>query len=296
MDINKLIRENESRGQRIWNSIRDLRDNAPVSIERAVLFTRAFRETEGQPLIIRRAHAFETVMREIPIFITDEQLIVGDFGSRVMAPEFFPDLAASWVVDTAENARELWNFDDDKIEEIKDICAYWDDKSNQNLYSRFVGPEEEAQMNEYGERGSWIFATITENQTGKGWNVPDFERIIKRGFVGIIADINRQLDGLEIRSYEQCRKRNFLHALCTMLRAGIVYANRYADLAEAMAENASPERRQELLTIAKTCRTVPENPAETFQEALQCVHLCHIMTFWDTFFTGVSFGRVDQYL
>ena len=80
MDINKLIRENESRGQRIWNSIRDLRDNAPVSIERAVLFTRAFRETEGQPLIIRRAHAFETVMRDSLIFSTGDQQIVGDVG------------------------------------------------------------------------------------------------------------------------------------------------------------------------------------------------------------------------
>ena len=231
MDINKLIKDNESRGKRIWNSLRDLRDNAPVSIDRARLFTRAFRETEGQPLIIRRAHAFETVMREIPIFINDEQLMVGDFGSKPMAPEFFPDLAASWVVDTAENARTLWNFDDDTIDEIKDICEYWDDKSNQNLYSRFVGPEEEALMNEYGEKGSWIFATITENQTGKGWNVPDFKRVITRGFVGLIADIDAELETLRITDYSQHRKRNFLHALRTMLKAGIVYSNRYADLA-----------------------------------------------------------------
>lgn len=284
------------RGQRIWNSLRDLRDNAPVSIARARLVTRAFRETEGQPLIIRRAHAFETIMREIPIFINEEQLLVGDFGARPMAPEFFPDLAASWVVDTAENARKLWNFDDDTIEEIKDICAYWDDKSNQNLYTRFTGPEEEAQMDEYGEKGSWIFATITENQTGKGWNVPDFERVIKRGFTGLIADIDEQLEKLEIRDYDLLRKRNFLIALKTMLRSGTVLANRYADLAEEMAAAAAPERRRELLTIAETCRTVPERPAQTFQQALQCVHLCHIMVYWDTFFTGVSFGRVDQYL
>ncbi len=292
----KIQDSKPSRGQRIWNSLRDLRDNAPVCIDRARLITRAFKETEGQALIIRRAHAFETVMREIPIFINDEQLIVGDFGSKPMAPEFFPDLAASWVVDSSENARAMWNFDDDKIEEIIKICEYWDDKSNQNLYSRFVGPEEEALMNEYGEKGSWIFATITENQTGKGWNVPDFERIIKRGFEGIIADIDEELKDLNIISYESHRKRNFLHALRTMLKAGVVYANRYADLAEEMAKSASPERAKELLTIAKTCRTIPEHPAETFQEALQCVQLCHVMTYWDTFFTGVSFGRVDQYL
>lgn len=295
-DIQEAKGKKQSRGQRIWNSLRDLRDNAPVSIERARLITRAFKETEGQPLIIRRAHAFETVMREIPIFINDEQLIVGDFGAKPMAPEFFPDLAASWVVDTAENARALWNFDDDKIEEIKEICEYWDDKSNQNLYSRFVGPEEEALMNEYGEKGSWIFATITENQTGKGWNVPDFKRVIERGFEGLIGDIDAELDGLEILDYGSHRKRNFLTALRTMLKAGVVYARRYADMAEELAESAGPERSKELLTIAKTCRTIPEHPAETFQEALQCVHLCHVMTYWDTFFTGVSFGRVDQYL
>lgn len=296
MDINTIIKENESRGRRIWNSLRDLRDNAPVAIDRARLFTRAFRETEGQPLIIRRAHAFETVMREIPIFINDEQLIVGDFGSRPMAPEFFPDLACGWVIDDAENARALWHFDDETIDEITDICTYWKDKSNQSLYSAFVGPEEEALMDEYGEKGSWIFATITENQTGKGWNVPDFKRVITRGFTGLISDIDNELNGLELCSYDSCRKRNFLHALRTMLLAGVEYAHRYADLAEQQALSASPQRAAELRTIAKTCRTIPENPATTFQEALQCVHLCHIMTYWDTFFTGVSFGRVDQYL
>ena len=286
----------ESRGQRIWNALRDLRDTAPVSIDRARLITKAFRETEGQPLILRRAKAFEAIMDEIPIFINDEQLIVGDFGSHAMAPEFFPDLAADWIVDSEEDAKSQWHFDDAEIEEIKEICAYWADKSNHSLYARFVGPEEEAAMDEFGEKGSWVFATITENQTGKGWNIPDFKRVITRGFEGLLEDIQTELSGLTIADYESCRKRNFLLALERMLRSGIRYSHRYAELAEALAKDAQPSRRSELLTIAKTCRTIPEHPATTFQEALQCVHLCHVMAFWDTFFTGLSFGRVDQYL
>lgn len=295
-NINQVIRNNESRGQRIWNSLRELRDTASVSIERARLVTRAFLETEGEPLPIRRAHAFETIMREIPIFINDEQLIVGDFGARPMAPEFFPDLASSWLVDSNEDAKKLWRFDDDTLHDIESICAYWSDKSNQSLYSKFVGPDEESEMAEYGENGSWVFATVTENQTGKGWNIPDFNRVITRGFNGLIADIQTQLDGLEIHDYASLRKRNFLHALKTMLAAGIVYAHRYADLAERLAKDATPARQAELLSIADTCRRIPEFPAETFQDALQCLHLCHVMIFWDTFFTGISFGRVDQFL
>ena len=105
----------ESRGQRIWNALRDLRDTAPVSIDRARLITKAFRETEGQPLILRRAKAFEAIMDEIPIFINDEQLIVGDFGSHAMAPEFFPDLAPDWIVDSEEDAKYQRHFDDAEI-------------------------------------------------------------------------------------------------------------------------------------------------------------------------------------
>ena len=47
------------------------------------------------------------------------------------------------------------------------------------------------------------------------------------------------------------------------------YAERFVKLATEMAETAGPERRKELLEIARICSKVPYEPAETFAEAVQ---------------------------
>ena len=56
------------RGQRIWDRQRDLRLEENVSPWRARLQYKAYRATEGQPVPQRRAYAFETMMRELPIW------------------------------------------------------------------------------------------------------------------------------------------------------------------------------------------------------------------------------------
>jgi len=287
----------QSRGRRIWNALRDRRDTEPVSFARARIITASYRETEGLPTVIRRAKAFSKIMQEIPIYIDDEQLLVGDFASRPMAAEFFPDLAASWILENFEEATTMWNFGKDiTADEIRDICEYWKNKSNKDLYDLHVGEKETAEANEYGEKGSWIFATVTENQTGKGWNIPDFNRAITLGFKGLIAQIDNELEQVRILDTQSLKKHDFLIALKTTLEAGIVFAHRYAKLALELAETAHEKRKEELLQIAEICNHIPENPARTFHEAVQCMHLCHIMAFWDTLFTGLSFGRVDQFL
>ena len=79
-----------------------------------------------------------------------------------------------------------------------------------------------------------------------------------------------------------------------MFEAWVRFANRYADLAEKMAgKEAEPQRKAELLEMARICRKVPYEPAETFREALQA--------FWFTFLmvcpspTSTA-GRFDQYM
>jgi pyruvate-formate lyase len=77
-----------TRGQRLWAMLRDKRDTEPVSMERAKLLTASYKETEGLPVPIRRAKAFEKIVTGIPIYIDEGQLLVGDSSSRPMAPEW----------------------------------------------------------------------------------------------------------------------------------------------------------------------------------------------------------------
>lgn len=53
-----------------------------MDLENAVLLTRGFQETEGQPLVIQKAHAFRKQCMEKTVKIWDDELIVGNSGSK----------------------------------------------------------------------------------------------------------------------------------------------------------------------------------------------------------------------
>ena len=48
-----------------------------MSLDRAVAFTESFKETEGQPIVLRWANALKRYAETAPIAIFDDELIVG---------------------------------------------------------------------------------------------------------------------------------------------------------------------------------------------------------------------------
>ena len=68
-----------------------------IESARAVLITESYKATEGEPMIIRRAKAFEHILKYIPIIIRDEELIVG---STTIAPrgcQTYPEFSYEWL-------------------------------------------------------------------------------------------------------------------------------------------------------------------------------------------------------
>ena len=74
--------------------------------------------------------------------------------------------------------------------------------------------------------------------------------------------------------------------------AVILFAERHAELAEAMAEaEENQERRAELREIAAVCRRVPAQEPRTFHEAMQMYWFVHLGTItelngWDAMTPG----------
>jgi len=56
-----------------------------ISLERALLYTRSYRETEGEPVIIRRAKATAKILTEVNISIREGEIIAGN---RTIKPRF----------------------------------------------------------------------------------------------------------------------------------------------------------------------------------------------------------------
>ena len=48
-----------------------------IAVERAVIVTESWKETDGEPLDIRRAKLFRAIMEKNPIVIHEDELIVG---------------------------------------------------------------------------------------------------------------------------------------------------------------------------------------------------------------------------
>ncbi len=76
------------------------------------------------------------------------------------------------------------------------------------------------------------------------------------------------------------------------------FSMRYAAEAERLAASAEADRAVELAEIARICRRVPWEPAESFHEALQSLWFTHMLVMVSESYPGpgVSFGRFDQYL
>lgn len=81
-----------AKSERITRLVENLYRNMPeIEPARAVLLTESYKETEGEPIIMRRAKAFAHILANIPITIRDEELIVGSSTLRPEAARPFPN-------------------------------------------------------------------------------------------------------------------------------------------------------------------------------------------------------------
>lgn len=293
----------KSRGTSIWERMNPLRYTQTMSMDRAQILADAYDEYDGYSFYRKRGYSIAKILKEIPIFIDDEQLLAGDFSGKPMGPEWFPDLAATWVAEYAdkygvEGNGKFFKFEDEaQMEQAKKIAHRFRNCGGKEMWEKYLGPEEYEFAESVGEQGAWVCNFLSEIYAEKAWNTPDLSRLVKVGCKGLIADIDAQLDKLVVLTDDDYRAHEFYLGLKLMLEGSIEYAHRYARLAtEKAAEEKDPVRKAELEEMARVCMRVPEYPAETFQEALQSLLFAILMIFYDTRTYGMGFGRVDQFL
>lgn len=123
---------------------------------------------------------------------------------------------------------------------------------------------------------------------------PGHDFIVKLGTKGMIKKIEDELRNDPAADSE---KKNTLKAMIISLEAVNTYARNLARQAfdEANAEN-NKQRKSELEKISQILSKVPENPAETLDEAVQTIILMHICLGMENNDDGPMFGRLDQIL
>lgn len=125
----------------------------------------------------------------------------------------------------------------------------------------------------------------------------DYEKLLRLGLRGLRAQIENYRSRLDLTRPEDLERDAFYRACLLTLDGLRDLAYKYAEEAERLAQLCpNPDRRAELKTIAAICRRVPEEPAESFHEALQAVHFVTFALCAGQQMLLFQLGRPDRYL
>lgn len=266
-----------------------------IESARAVLLTESYQATENEPMIIRRAKAFEHILENIPIIIRDEELIVG---STTIAPrgcQTYPEFSYEWLeaeFDTvATRSADPFYISEQTKEDLRKVHKYWKGKTTSELATSYMAPETLRAMEHN------IFTPGNYFYNGVGHVTVQYEKVLAIGYEGIIAEAQEELAKCNLGDADYAKKSRFLEAVIISCRAVITYAKRYAELARKEAQGAvSASRRAELLKIAENCEKVPAQGATSFYEACQSFWFVQQLIQIESSGHSISPGRFDQYM
>ena len=281
---------------RIQKLVDALYEHMPViESARAKLITESYKETEGEPIITRRAKAFAHILHNIPIIIRDNELIVG---SSTIAPrgcQTFPEFSYEWLeaeLDTvATRTADPFEIAEETKAELKEADKYWKGKTTSELATSYMAPEAIKAIEHN------IFTPGNYFYNGVGHVTVKYWEVLETGFEGIMEKAQKELDGCSVGDGNYARKSHFLEAVILSCKAVIDYAGRYAKLAQEMAAQISdPVRKQELFVIAENCSRVPAKGAQNFYEACQSFWFVQQLLQMESSGHSISPGRFDQYM
>lgn len=284
------------KSDRITKLVENLYAKMPeIESARAILITESYRQTENEPMVIRRAKAFAHILENIPIVIRDLELIVG---STTIAPrgcQTYPEFSYEWLeaeFDTVETrSADPFYISEKTKQELKEANAYWKGKTTSELATSYMEPETLLAMEHN------IFTPGNYFYNGVGHVTVKYGEVLAIGFSGIKAKAQAELDKLCLADGDYQKKSRFLEAVMISCDAAIEYARRYARLALKEAEECTdPVRKRELLQIAQNCANVPEKGATGFYEACQSFWFVQQLLQIESSGHSISPGRFDQYM
>ena len=279
----------EKEGSQRFKRIKHELLSSPVYLcpERAYLITDYFKHYDDptEPMVIRKAKALRHLLSHKSVRIYPDELIVGNVGSRRISALIQPELSGVfmggdllWIDRRKTNPlRMLWP---DRLKLLFRVFPYW---LFRNMPFRAFSPHFRQLLRYVVVQLNATYYLINE-AGGIGHFLPNYEKMLSLGVKGYLEAI--------------AGKEGDLHRAARIACEGVVdFARRLAQEAERLAvDEGNARRAAELKELARICCKVPNNPAETFHEALQSLWLTHMAVSLEGLNSAISFGRMDQYL
>jgi len=258
-----------------------------ISLERALLYTASHQQTEGEPVILRRAKATAYILDHVNIAIRDEELIAGNRTVKPRAGIMSPEMDPYWLLKELDqfSTRPQDRFEIGEADKqiYRDVLyPYWEKRSMKDFINSQMTDEVKAAV------GTQIFS-VNQTDKGQGHIIIDYPRLLNNG-LGVLVE--------ELR--EHCARdaqNTFYAAALILLEASQRHILRYAALAERFASGCDEaSRREELCKIAEISRHNAQHKPQTFWQACQLFWYMNVILQYESNASSLSIGRFDQYM
>ncbi len=270
-----------------------------VCPERPQLLTKWFREhgfeetKSGEAWLpeLRQALAFKYLMENRKPIIRENDLIAGTTTSKATGVTCFPDGQAHmfWGELNSVSNRILNPYICSKATADilhNEVLPFWINRT----FRDYVRTKYDYPLcQQIDER---FVAYFVWKSVGISHTIPNFKRLLEKGTLGIIDDIQTQLK----ENLDQTEEQS-LEAMQLCLEGINAYAANLEKESRRLAtkENNS-KRKKELEHLVKICGRVPSHPARTLDEALNSIWIVWTAIHMENSNTGTSIGRLDQWL
>ena len=270
-----------------------------ITTHRARAITKIAKKNPGMPKIMLRAKCFRYCCETAPLVIQDNELIVGAPNGAPRAGAFSPDIAWRWMVDEIDTIGSrpqdpFYISDEDKKIMKEELFPYWEGKS-----------VDEYCEDQYREAGVWELSGESfvsdcsyHAINGGGDSNPGYDVILmKKGMLDIQQEAKDHLKELDYQNPDDIEKIYFYKSIIDTTEGVMIYAKRLSDYAKELADKeTNPKRKAELYKISEVNAYVPAHKPRTYWEAIQSVWTIESLLVVEENQTGMSIGRVDQYM
>lgn len=262
-----------------------------VCHERAEIITEVFRQTEGEPIVIRRAKALASILKKMSIYIETDSLIIGNQASRNFAAPIFPEYSIDWIIDELDEfehrSGDYFKITEDTKTRLRALQPYWQGKTHQDEVLRNL-PAVNRQAEKQGvlHRGGI-------SMSGDGHIIPNHDFVLEKGYGGITKMAKEQLEKKNLPQ----EQKDFYNAVIIAMDGVLTYIKRFSQLAFMESEKEKDEKRKaELVELGNMFAHLMEGGARSFHEAVQTIYLTHVLMMIESNGHSFSFGRFDQYI
>ena len=258
-----------------------------LSVEQALIITRVYQENPDDPVIIKRAKALAASLREMPVAVDPEEIIVGNRTPGIRSGVVFPEAGISWLakeIETLDSRPQDPFFvrEEDIVHFMKYIEPFW---KGRNL--------EDDIWSEAGDELKAIEKVVKINQKdhAQGHICPNVEEWLKYGPSGLLEKV------VEKHAAAEGGKKDFYKSVMITLEASCDFIRRYSELAAEMSlKSKNRNVADNLKEIAAVCKNISSFPPSGFREAVQSAWFLFVILHMESNASSFSPGRMDQYL